>query len=236
MELAIDTSTKVATLALSDRGDVIAAFTWLAGQNHTAELIPNLRHLLSQAQITLQDMEGIVVAKGPGSFNGLRVGIAAVKGLSFALDIPLVGISTLEAIAFPYAAIGLPICPILNAGRGEIATALFQSRNSTWLRLIAEHITNIENLCEEAHGQIIFCGEINPEIASSLRGKLGENALILQGLAMLGTANCLSKLGWQKLETHDYDDTATLQPSYLRKPAITIPKGRRYHEVSDMRS
>ena len=220
MELAIDTSTETASLALSLKGKVQAELTWHAGRNHTKELLPNLIHLLHQA--SLQDIEGIIVARGPGSFNGLRVGMATAKGLGLALSIPLVSISTLEMEAFQHAATGQPICPIFNAGRGEIATALFQTKQGKWQRLIEEHITTIEELCAKLTARTIFCGQISPEIASQLKEWLGEQVVIVEGASSLRRAGYLAELGWRRLEKGDHDDPATLQPLYLRRPAITL--------------
>ena len=138
MELAIDTSTETACIVLSSQGEVIDERTWHAGQHHTVELMPNLVQLLYRSGSSLRDMSGIIVARGPGSFHGLRVGMSVAKGIAMALEVPLVGVSTLEVEALPYAATGLPICPILNAGRGEVATALFQSKRGKWQRLVEE--------------------------------------------------------------------------------------------------
>ena len=109
MELAIDTSTETASIALSSEGTAVAEFTWHAGQNHTAELTPGINCLLQQAKLGIGDITGVIVARGPGSFNGLRVGMGMAKGLAFALGIPLVGIGTLEVEAYPHAASGTPV-------------------------------------------------------------------------------------------------------------------------------
>lgn len=227
MELAIDTSTEVASIALSSEGKVIAELTWRAGQNHTAELTPNLNHLLKQAKLSLKDVNGIIVAKGPGSFNGLRVGMSTAKGFASALNIPLVGISTLEVEAFPYSSTGLPVCPILNAGRGEVAAALFQTKRGKWCRLVEEHITTIESLVTEVKVRTIFCGEITQDIKSQLRAKLRRKASIVDNNATLRRAGYLAELGWSRLKSRDFDNTSTLEPLYLRRPSITISrKGR----------
>ena len=225
MELAIDTSTAIASLALSVKGEVQAELTWHAGRSHTTELMPNIVHLLHLAKVEIKDMEGLIVAKGPGSFTGVRVGVSTAKGLCFALGVPLVGISTLEVEAFAHAATSLPVCPILGAGRGEIAAALFQMQGEKWARLSAEHITNVGDLCSEIKDRTIFCGEIPPEVAQSLKQRLGSKAIILQGGASLRRAGFLAELGWRRLEAKDFDDLATLQPLYLRKPAVTIKQG-----------
>jgi tRNA threonylcarbamoyladenosine biosynthesis protein TsaB len=225
MELAIDTSTAIASLALSIKGEVQAELTWHAGRSHTTELMPNIVHLLHLAKVEIKDMEGIIVAKGPGSFTGVRVGVSTAKGLCFALGVPLVGISTLEVEAFAHAATSLPVCPILGAGRGEIAAALFQMQGEKWARLNAEHITNVDDLCSEIERRTIFCGEIPPEVAQRLKHRLGSKAIILQGGASLRRAGYLAQLGWKRLEAKDFDDPAALQPLYLRKPAVTIKQG-----------
>ncbi len=218
MELAIDTSTDIASIALSSCGEVQAEMTWLSGQNHTVELMPNLLHLLQQAKIDLKDIDAIIVAKGPGSFNGLRVGVAIAKGLAFALDVPLVGIGTLEVEAFLYVKTGLPVCPVQNAGRGEIATALYQLQNGDWQRLIAEHITTTEKLCANISTETIFCGRFSPDIAQQIEQRLGKRAIILKGLRRAGF---LAEPGWRRLKMGETDNPATLQPLYLRPPSVT---------------
>jgi tRNA threonylcarbamoyladenosine biosynthesis protein TsaB len=222
MELAIDTSTRVAGLALASKGSLLAEITWYAGRNHTVELIPNVISLLQQRKAHIHDVKSIVVAKGPGSFNGLRVALATAKGLAFALGIHLVGISTLEVMAFPYTEIGLPICPMLYAGRGEVATALFRKRNGDWQRLTPEHTTTIDDLCSQIRQRTIFCGEISDEQWMQLEQQQGGKALITRGSAVFRRAGYLAELGWKRIEAGDFDDPFTLQPVYLKRPAITV--------------
>ena len=95
MQLAIDTSTDTAGIALARDREVLAELTWHCGQNHTTQLLPQIAHLLNQTGIDLKSISGIIVARGPGSFNGLRVGISTAKGLAFSLGVPIIGISTL---------------------------------------------------------------------------------------------------------------------------------------------
>jgi len=227
MELAIDTSTDIASLALSVEGNVVAETTWRAGQNHTEQLAPNLVSLLRLAKIDLDGINGLVIALGPGSFNGLRVGMSVAKGLAFALKIPLVGISTLEVAAYPYAATGMPVCPIQDAGRGEIAAAMFQIKRGEWRRLIEEHITAVDDLLHIVAGRTIFCGEIPDAVVLQIREKLGSRALVIGGGASMRRAGYLSELGWKRLKDGDFDHSPALQPLYLRRPSITVStKGR----------
>ncbi len=226
MQLAIDTSTDTASLALVQEDEVLAELTWRCGQNHTTQLLTHLAHLLNQTKLNLQSTSGIIVARGPGSFNGLRVGISTAKGLAFSLGIPIVGISTLEAEAYQHAETGLPICPIFNAGREEIATAIYQKKRNEWRQLITEHITTVETLCSQITTKTIFCGEFIPLIATQLTKQLKQKAVIPSPATGLRRASFLAELGLKRLKADDYDNLATLQPLYLRRPAITQPKHR----------
>ena len=225
MQLAIDTSTDTASLALARDGQIIAELTWHCGQSHTTELLPHLAELLHQSRVPLESVSGIIVARGPGSFNGLRIGIGTAKGLALSLGCPIVGISSLEVAASPYAGTGLPICPVFNAGRGEIAAAVYQQNKEVWRQLVAEHITNIDTLCSKITTRTIFCGDFVHVIAQSLREQLKGKAMIMSSpAARLRRAGFLAELGLKRLEAGNLDNPATLQPLYLRGPSITKPK------------
>jgi tRNA threonylcarbamoyladenosine biosynthesis protein TsaB len=223
MELAIDTSTDYCSIGLSQRGELVTELTWHSQQNHTVELTPNIDRLLSQTGASPQSLDAIFVAIGPGSFNGLRVGMSTAKGFALALDIPLVGISTLEIEAYPFAFAGLPVCPIHNAGRGEVAAALYQDKNG-WRCLKPEHITTVEVICRQTKKRTVFCGEIPPASIEQLEKKLEKYAIIPEAAARLRHASYLATLGWRRLSKGDQDNAASLQPLYLRQPPITLRK------------
>ena len=224
MQLAIDTSTDTASLALLKDGEVLAELTWRCQKNHSVELMPRLSQLLKLTKLELKSIGGIIVAKGPGSFNGLRVVISTAKALAFSLGIPLVGISTLEAEAYQHAESGLPVCPIFNAGRGEISAAIYQRKGAQWYQITPEHITTVDALGSKLTTKTIFCGQLTPVIASQLKVKLKERAIIPPPASRLRRASFLAELGLKRLEAGDFDHPATMQPIYLRRPAITKPK------------
>ncbi len=224
MLLAIDTSTDSASLALVQDGRTLAEATWHCGQNHSVELLPRLVELLNKAEVSLQSVSCILVAKGPGSFNGLRVGLSTAKGLAFSLDIPIIGVSSLELEACQHAENDLPICPIFNARRGEIATALYQKRDNKWQQLAAEHITTVDTLDTEIKSQTLFCGEYVPVIAGQLKEQLKDKAVIAP--ARPRRASLMAELAKERLKAGDYDNPTTLQPLYLRHPVITQRRHR----------
>lgn len=224
MEMAIDTSTDYAALALSSCGEVIAEVSWNAGQNHTAELVPHLISLMEHEKVSVKNLGGVIVARGPGSFNGLRAGITTAKGIAYAQNVPVVGVSSLEVEAYQYAENTFRICAIAGVGRGEIAAAIFQKKNGEWIRHTEEHITVVSTLVTQIKERTVFCGRIPDHVAVSLKESLGEDAVILHDPAEKSRMKFLAELGWKRLKNKDFDNLTALQPLYLRKPSITKSK------------
>jgi tRNA threonylcarbamoyl adenosine modification protein YeaZ len=225
MELGIDTSSDIVSIALSHKGEALVLLTWQTRQNHTMELLPNLICLLQQAKVGLEAIEAIVVARGPGSFNGLRVGISAAKGLAFALHIPVLGVNTLEAEAYPFACTALPVRPMQRAGRDEVATAVYRQKDDDWRCLEAGNLASVETLWQRTKQRTLFCGEIPAETRRIIQQNLGRRAIICPNDS-LSRGSSLAKLGWQRLSKGEHDDLLSLQPIYLRPPHITKPKER----------
>jgi tRNA threonylcarbamoyl adenosine modification protein YeaZ len=226
MQIVIDTSTETAGLALMQDGEILAELSWRCRQNHTTQLLPRLSRLVELAGLKMDSADCIIVARGPGSYNGLRVGVSTAKGLAFALNIPIVGVSTLEAEAFQHAETGLPVCPVFNAGKEELATATFQKTDGQWLQLREPRLTTIETLCEETITETVFCGEFVPSVAGILKEKLQGKAVILSPAANLRRPAYLAELGLKRYKAGDLDDAASLQPFYFRGPSISQPKHR----------
>ena len=224
MHLVIDTATSRLSLALLDGGELAGELTWWSKQNHTAELIPSLNYLLDRAGIGLDDLGGIIVAKGPGSFTGLRVGVTTAKGLAISKGVPLVGVGTLEARAYPYLSMGVQVCALQEAGRSEVAAAIFEGTRHDFQATLAEHITTVADLCEKLPRPAILCGEISDETKTGIEEALGTDALLTDTRGLTYRAACIGELGLAKLSKGEADDPSTLQPLYLRRPSITKPK------------
>jgi tRNA threonylcarbamoyl adenosine modification protein YeaZ len=224
MQIAIDTSTDTASLAVVQDNEILGEMTWRSHQNHSVQLLPNLAHLLKLSGLKLQSADCIIVAKGPGSFNGLRVGVSTAKGLAFSLGIPIVGVSTLEAAAYAHAGTGLPVCAIMNAGREEIGAATYQQQDGEWRQLVATRLSTIESLCSEIVTETVFCGEMATAAAVKLKERLGNKAVIASPAASLRRSGFLAQLGLRRLKAGEDDDVATLHPFYFRGPPITERK------------
>lgn len=207
--LAIDTSTRYAGVALSKGDQLIAEYTWQAGINHSRGLLPVIKAVLVENATKLEQIGVIAVASGPGSFNGLRVGVTTAKAFARMLDIPLVAVGTLEIEAYPHAAFPGPICPVHDAGRGEIAWALYKA---PWHCIQEPHITKAEDLAQAVHKPTLLCGE-PPDWAL---GHL-ETLVHASASASVRRPAALAELAWQRYESGDHADPTDLQPLYLRR-------------------
>jgi len=147
--LALETSAKACSAAVTENGRVIASAFQCTGLTHSRTLMPMVENMLRNADLTPADCDVIAVANGPGSFTGIRIGIAAAKGLAFALDKPAVGVSTIEAMALSCAGMnGLIICA-MDARRQQIYNALFRAENGTLTRLSPDRPIALSELAEE---------------------------------------------------------------------------------------
>jgi tRNA threonylcarbamoyl adenosine modification protein YeaZ len=222
MQLAIDTSTEYAGLALVRDSEVLAEMNWHCGLNHTVELYPHLDFLMKSARAQMKELDCIIVALGPGSFNGLRVGVSAAKGLALNLAIPIIGIGTLQATAYSHAETGLPICAVQNAGREEIAAAIYKLKpRKGWTEIQAEHLTTPALLAGSIKETTLFCGEIKSAVALELKKLLKSKAVIPSPAFQLRRAVFLAELGLKRRAAGQFDNLSTLQPVYLRRPPIT---------------
>jgi len=219
--LAIDTATKLASVALydADRGPR-AESTWYTSMNHTVELMPAIVLMLERQGLTAKQLDGLAVALGPGSFTGLRIGLSVAKGLCLSLGIPIVGIPTLDIAAYAHYGQNLPICAIIQAGRGRICVALYERLEAGWQRLTDYHLASIEDLSNQVKVPTLFCGEIDGPLSEALHAHMGGRAVIAPPASSLRRASYLAELGWQRLQRGDRDDLTTLEPLYLHHPNI----------------
>ena len=222
MLLAIDTSTRFAGVALADEQRVVAARTWYSTANHTAELMPAVAQLLQDKGAAVQDLEAVAVALGPGGFSALRVGSSVGKGLAAAAGLPIIGVGSLDLEAFPYAGSGLAVCALLEAGRGEAASALFGPEGE---RLREDRVSAAEGFTADIDQATLFCGEGVGVWSEEIKAVLGTKAVVCAA-APADRVWSLALIGRQRLEAGLVDDLTTLQPYYLRLPSIGQPKRR----------
>ena len=150
--LALETSAKSVSCAVTENGSVLASAYQCTGLTHSRTLMPMVEDLLKNADLTLDGIDRIAIAAGPGSFTGLRIGIAAVKGLAWAADKPCCAVSTLEAMAQNVRHMDGLIIGAMDARRNQIYNALFEASRGTLTRLCDDRAIGLDELCEQLKG------------------------------------------------------------------------------------
>ena len=150
--LALETSAKSVSCAVTEDGAVLASAYQCTGLTHSRTLMPMVEDLLKNAELTLDEIDRIAIAAGPGSFTGLRIGVAAVKGLAWAVDKPCCAVSTLEAMAQNVRHMDRLIIGAMDARRNQIYNALFEAKGGALTRLCADRAIGLDELCEELKG------------------------------------------------------------------------------------
>jgi tRNA threonylcarbamoyladenosine biosynthesis protein TsaB len=214
--LAVDTSTQTASVALYDGVSVRAEVTWESPRRHTIELAPRVAALL-ESDVSV--LGGLAVALGPGSFTGLRIGLALVKGLALARGLPLVGIPTLDVAVYPVSQRRGMLYATLQAGRGRICVAPYRWRRGGWRRVGEMEISTWATLAAEAEAGAIFCGEIDASGLAALTSRTVKTTVV-PAAQRLRRAGYLAELGWKRLVQGERDDPATLQSIYLHMAAV----------------
>ena len=228
MLLAIDTSTRSASVALHNGSQVIAGRSWRSTVNHSTELMPAVIETLQAKDVEPGSLSAVAVALGPGGFSALRTGLSVAKGLAMTARIPIVGVSSLDLEAYPFLDAGLTVCALLEAGRGEAASALISA--GAWpTRLREDRISGPGALVEEILASdtmtTLICGEGLAAWSNSLREGLKGRAVLCR-VPSSARAEALAEIASQRLSDGEFDDLDSLQPQYLRMPTIGSPKRR----------
>lgn len=228
MLLAIDTTTRSASVALFDGTNVVASRSWRSVVNHSAELMPSVIQVLRSRDTTPRSLGAVAVALGPGGFSALRTGLSVAKGMAMASRLPVIGVSSLELEAYPFRCAGRTVCALLEAGRGEVASALI-SNFPELNRLREDRISGPDDLLDEIERlgleSVLFCGEGLTPWAGTIKEQMGQRAILCQIPASV-RAESLAELAWNRLQEGKSDELDLLQPNYLRMPSIGAPKRR----------
>lgn len=215
MELAIDTSTRFASVGLSRQGELAAELTWRSERNHSVELVPSIKTLLERAGSGVNRIEAIYIAAGPGGFSALRVGMSAAKAMAVSLGVPLVAVGTLDVEAQPYLGLRRPICALIGAGRGRLYVGNFGGDAQPAYSVI-EHGA----LGAAASADALFCGEGALAAADLIRAEFGGGAAIAAVAPPTRRAGVMAAMGYEALRRGHIADVNSLEPIYLRSSQI----------------
>ena len=217
MLLAIDTATRTAGIALYDQDGLHLEQMWRTGNNHTVELMPCIVRACDQQSLAPQALRAIAVSLGPGSFTGLRVGLSVAKGLALALDIPLLGVPTLDATAYAHCRELLPVCAVLQAGRQRLCVAFYQTISGKWARRGNYELMTPEELVASLKQPSLVCGEIDCRLAKALRITTPEQGIVADPALSMRRAGYLAEIAWKRFISDECDDPTSLAPIYLQR-------------------
>ena len=213
MLLAVDTSTTQLGLALYDGAQVLAEYAWRSGHRHTVQLAPATAELLARCNLSMEAVQALGVALGPGSFTSLRVGLAFVKGLAMARHIPLIGIPTLDILAHAQPIAKLPLAVAIQAGRGRFALGWYKASRKQWQVEAEPRVVTLEALLAEVQGPCVVCGEFPLEVRQQILNQ--AEARLVSPAASVRRPGTLAELAWMRWQNGQVDDEAALAPIYL---------------------
>jgi tRNA threonylcarbamoyladenosine biosynthesis protein TsaB len=226
---SIDLATPEGSVALLDASKGVAKETAFTCRNdHSARVLPALHRLLKATGRDVENIEAFAVTTGPGSFTGLRVALGVVKGMTFGRhDVPIAGVGTLYAAALAVQGEGRFVCPLLNAGRGDVYAALYESRGGEIVEHVAPHVAKpqewmaaliefLSNGSAESE-KIVFCGTGAPlveELPAPLRWKRARRRRLRLALPAARYAACLLERG---------EPLPPPRLAYIKPPAVRMP-------------
>lgn len=237
--LALDTATSACTVAVVDGESILAELTLEVPRAHSTRLMPLIAQAIAESGIAKTELDGFAVGVGPGSFTGLRIGLATVKGLAFALGKPCVPVSTLAATAYGTGAqIGL-VVPLFDAKRDQVFTAVYAAGDrdpATWTEVLPPGHRHIDELAEELRSLrtglqhswqfVTLCGDAAKQHAGRLG--LDDVVRVAPAATLLPRASAVAAMGISLLSRGGAVDPEALAPVYLRKSeAETLWESRR---------
>ncbi|PHR70444.1 MAG: tRNA (adenosine(37)-N6)-threonylcarbamoyltransferase complex dimerization subunit type 1 TsaB [Lutibacter sp.] len=210
--LNIETATKNCSVSLAENGKIIALKEVNdGGYSHAENLHVFVQDVLKEVNMTLKNVDAVAVSKGPGSFTGLRIGVSTVKGLCYALDIPLISTSTLQALALQVTKEKGLVIPMLDARRMEVYSAVFNTDNSLVREIQAQVLDENSFATYLENNDVYFIGDGVSKTKEIITHK---NAFFIDD--KLPSANEMAQLSFDKFQQKDFEDVAYFEPFYLK--------------------
>ena len=218
--LSIESSTSSASCAILEEDKLLGEVNLNGKKQHSVILMHLIDNLLKDLKLSLDDIDAFAVSSGPGSFTGLRIGMATAKGLASATNKPFIGVSSLDALAFNLAYTDGIVCPIIDALRDNVYTALYSFKNGKLERLtdyMAIHIDDLISTIKNGnYDSVSFVGDAIPKFKEKLSSSF-EKVNFAPNNVNLARASSLGELGLSRIKKGLADDPLTFAPIYLRK-------------------
>lgn len=215
MLLAIDTSTRNVGIAVYDGIQVLSETIWASQDYHTVELAPAIEQTLARLGKKIQDLSLLAVALGPGSFTGLRIGLAVAKGIALAGHLPIIGVPTMDIVAESQPiSDGITLAVVLQAGRKRLAVGWYSATDGQWQLKPPIEIMDAAKLTHLINEPTLVCGELDEEQQRTLARKY-KNVILASPAHSIRRPSLLAELAWKRWLAGQVDDPASLSPNYL---------------------
>jgi tRNA threonylcarbamoyladenosine biosynthesis protein TsaB len=215
--LAVDTATKSCSVGVVENETVLGEITKVGEQTHSKHLLEMVHAVIGEAGLTLSELDGFAVTRGPGSFTGLRIGISSIKGLALALNRPVVGISSLQTLAQQIAPTSHLIYPLIDARKGEVYTSIYRFDKGALRPAHEEKVSAPQEVVQNIHSPSIFVGSGAVLYRDLIMDKLGDLASFAPEDSHIIRASTLAYLALKRFESGDAGEVADLVPYYIRK-------------------
>ncbi len=218
--LAIDSSAKAASVCIANEEKIIGEFFINTSLTHSQTLMPMTEQLLKNTELTIDDVDAIAVNAGPGSFTGVRIGVAAAKGLAFPKNLPCVSVSTLESMAYNLLGTDCVVCAVMDARCSQVYNAMFRIKGETVERLTDDRALSLSDLLlefKQTDERILIVGD-GAEITYDFLKNEASNAVLAPKNRRTQTASSVALAAFQKLFEGKTQTAAELMPIYLRLP------------------
>lgn len=214
--LGVDTSTPIGSVGLIDGEHLVAEHTLNIVKAHSSRLMPAIDQVLTWAGLTAHDLDACAVGIGPGSFTGVRIGVGTIKSLCYALKKPVIGVSTLEAIAYNLRYTDGLICPIFDARKDEVYGAVFRGGQNL-LRKSDDLCVPIESLLDQIEEAAVFVGDGLQRYAPVVLKRFGDDAIFADPIFNVPRGASIARISCNRLRDGQSDDYFSLTPNYVRK-------------------
>lgn len=215
--LGIDTATMISGIGVVEDGQILADFRYDVKLTHSEVLLSHIDKLLKNLNLELGKLDGFSISIGPGSFTGLRIGLATVKGLSFASGKPVKGVPTLDALAFLSMGCKYPLVPILDAKKKQIYAAVYDVQGNIIKRKTPYFVVDLSDLMKKIPEEVAFTGPGIKMFRPELKKTMGKKAHFLRGEKNLPSGAAVAYLGWERLKRNEKEHLSSLVPIYVRK-------------------
>ena len=218
--LAVDTSATSASVAIAEENKLIGEFSINTALTHSQTLMPMIDELLKNTGLSVSDINAIAINAGPGSFTGVRIGVAAVKGIAFSRNIPCVSVSTLESMSYNMLGNDCIVCAVMDARCSQVYNAFFKVNGNTVTRITEDRALSLADLKMELQGiqeKVILTGD-GAVLCSEFLGTEFDNVLLASFNNRIQTASSVAYSAFEKISKGEILSAEELMPVYLRLP------------------